>query len=221
MKIVDEHGKDIERLNCGKCGTLLIMDGEPVATSMSRVDGQWVCSDATRCEWYAFHQREQAKIFQDKQRVLDAAARGEGCICDDCGDLYRVDLNVPDPVWRALGMTLAAGKAEQKLCGRCIMILVERYAAEHEGQGYLNVTDAGMPNVRCELVWGTHECDLPLGHESGLDQPVHQCGLPASSAGEEDERCSQYTVDAGQPQARYMSRHTGWGAWMDTKEATR
>lgn len=39
-----------------------------------------------------------------------------GCRCHSCGDHYRVDINVPDEVWRQVGMPSSSGL----LCGKCI-----------------------------------------------------------------------------------------------------
>lgn len=48
----------------------------------------------------------------------------EGCICQSCGKRYRVDLNIPDEIWKRIkpeGKSKGAGL----LCGSCIMIRIE------------------------------------------------------------------------------------------------
>ena len=52
--------------------------------------------------------------------AIDAA----GCTCHECGRHYRVDVNVPDDLWRTIGMTERAGL----LCGPCILARVEEIA---------------------------------------------------------------------------------------------
>lgn len=48
----------------------------------------------------------------------------EGCLCQDCGNKYQVDLNVPDDLWEIIkpwGKPKGAGL----LCGQCIMRRIE------------------------------------------------------------------------------------------------
>lgn len=73
---------------------------------------------------------------------------GAGCLCRDCGNRYRVDLNVPDVVWSAIGMPTPAGL----LCGACIMVRIERAAAEHDGYGYVIVNEAAIGPVLSGLI---------------------------------------------------------------------
>ena len=50
----------------------------------------------------------------------------DGCICQRCGERYRVDILVPDALWAEIG---PKGKAEAGgglMCGVCIMSAIER-----------------------------------------------------------------------------------------------
>ena len=42
------------------------------------------------------------------------------CRCQDCGKQYKVDLNIPDELWKKIT------KKENLLCGSCIMIRIEK-----------------------------------------------------------------------------------------------
>lgn len=51
--------------------------------------------------------------------------RDKGCKCQGCGRRYRVDLVVPEDLWRQIrpeGPVVKAGL----LCGRCVMDRVEQ-----------------------------------------------------------------------------------------------
>ncbi len=45
--------------------------------------------------------------------------RDQGCLCQACGDRYKVDLMLPDELWARI----SGGK--NLLCGRCIMTAME------------------------------------------------------------------------------------------------
>ena len=63
-----------------------------------------------------------------------------GCLCHGCGDRYRVDLNIPDDLWAAIGMPTPGGL----LCGVCIMRRLEKLAADQDGHGYLIATSGSI-----------------------------------------------------------------------------
>lgn len=56
----------------------------------------------------------------------------EGCLCHECKKLYRVDLVVPDVLWKDLGLDHTV-----MLCGSCIMVRVETKASLEDKYGYL------------------------------------------------------------------------------------
>lgn len=59
-------------------------------------------------------------------------------VCHRCTAEYRVDLNIPDDLWARLP------NCAEKLCGQCIVSLLERLARKEDAYGYLNVTEAGL-----------------------------------------------------------------------------
>lgn len=50
--------------------------------------------------------------------------RDRGCKCQGCGRRYRVDLLVPDALWRRIGPPREAPDGGL-LCGRCIVDRIE------------------------------------------------------------------------------------------------
>jgi hypothetical protein len=70
---------------------------------------------------------------EDQGEEGDGSQEEEGSRCGACGDRYRVDLNIPDELWREVGMPEHSGL----LCGRCIMTRLEELAVSDNGFGYL------------------------------------------------------------------------------------
>ena len=48
-----------------------------------------------------------------------------GCKCQSCGKTYKVDLNIPDNLWKQITQNNKSEKINL-LCGSCIMKLIER-----------------------------------------------------------------------------------------------
>lgn len=46
-----------------------------------------------------------------------------GCTCDGCGSVYKVDIIVPDLVWARI--TSQNADVETMLCGPCIALRIE------------------------------------------------------------------------------------------------
>lgn len=46
--------------------------------------------------------------------------RDDGCLCQNCGQRYRVDLRLPDELWERIH------GPDNLLCGMCIMKRIER-----------------------------------------------------------------------------------------------
>ena len=57
--------------------------------------------------------------------VEEAAKVVEGCVCHGCGRPYRVDLIVPDDLWRQIRPDQSRLITAGLLCGMCIMARIE------------------------------------------------------------------------------------------------
>lgn len=68
---------------------------------------------------------ELAKIRHELHQLKYAKAHASGCRCDICHKLYKVDLLLPDDLWRKINSHIDVAQ-ERMLCGRCIMQLIER-----------------------------------------------------------------------------------------------
>ncbi len=64
---------------------------------------------------------------------------GSGCMCQRCSQKYKVDLIVPDDLWKRIkpeGEAVGAGM----LCGRCIMDRIEAF----NDYGSLHVSESNL-----------------------------------------------------------------------------
>jgi len=61
------------------------------------------------------------KIFADEVNN-GKDPREDGCLCQSCGERYKVDLMIPDKLWDAIYPDKNGGEL---LCGVCIMKKVE------------------------------------------------------------------------------------------------
>lgn len=72
--------------------------------------------------WCAFcGLRQIPRIVNGQTRWVDAGRKDDkGCLCQRCGDEYKVDINVPDELWAKIHGQL------NLLCGACITKAIER-----------------------------------------------------------------------------------------------
>lgn len=54
----------------------------------------------------------------------EEAEKIDGCTCQRCGRVFKVDLNIDDTTWLAIGPKYSAGGL---LCGPCIMEAIEGF----------------------------------------------------------------------------------------------
>lgn len=67
----------------------------------------------------------------------------EGCICQECGKLYKIDVIVPDKIWNQIkphGKPEGAGL----LCGLCIFKRIENIFGNRYGVIYITEEFKGM-----------------------------------------------------------------------------
>ena len=73
----------------------------------------------------------------------------------------------------------------------------------------------------CDTYWGSHGCDLPVGHDSEQEHPVHECSIPDyDEEGDVTGKlvCSeaQY-VDEETIRNRFRTQDGLWTDWQEIK----
>jgi len=74
--------------------------------------------------------------------------------------------------------------------------------------------------ITCDTFWGSHGCELPRGHDSEQDHPIHECSIPEwdefdAGIGAK-EVCSQAQyVDDEKIQTRFTTQEGGWTDWRE------
>ena len=77
------------------------------------------------------------------------------CICQDCGEGYKVDIIVPDDLWEKItpkGKAVGAGL----LCGSCIAKFIEgfnKYEVYHLVESKDDITNEEKPNPLDSIDW--------------------------------------------------------------------
>lgn len=138
--------------------------------------------DMRPAEWGIPEQR-----YLERQRIKDPApkvnrAEGDGCLCQNCGRLYRVDVTVPDSLWERIKPKDKADGAGL-LCGSCIINRIE--ALGDFGCWFLSASSASPPVgevERIEEIIEKHLWHMSSGQLAGIHQAAQAVSRALSSA---------------------------------------
>lgn len=85
------------------------------------LSGYWWCDSCGQVKEHELCDQHHTHRVTWMSGIAGApSGREEGCRCRKCGQHYRVDLLLPDEVWRAINP-----QDLELLCGRCIVAALE------------------------------------------------------------------------------------------------
>uniref|UniRef100_A0A6M3KVY4 Uncharacterized protein n=1 Tax=viral metagenome TaxID=1070528 RepID=A0A6M3KVY4_9ZZZZ len=67
----------------------------------------------------------EAERYNSSKCQMQTLVIQPGCKCQNCGENYTVDLNIPDELWKQI-KPINMSKSTGLLCGKCIMENIEK-----------------------------------------------------------------------------------------------
>ena len=121
--------------SCGHNGGIERRPGES-SRNNKRLPNAMQCMACWLVEKQGVEFAEAVETARKSGVIIDPAI--DGCTCQVCGKIYRIDFIVPDDVWEQIkpnGLPTGSGM----LCGRCIADRMESIYKKHDNYGKFDV----------------------------------------------------------------------------------